>query len=51
MAAMNDYKTPRGRKDTYHAADDKIPLSAWIVGLTLLALVFAFFPLLSLVMQ
>jgi hypothetical protein len=51
MAAMNDYKTPRGRKDTYHAVEDKIPLSAWIVGLILLALVFAFFPLLSLVMQ
>jgi len=48
---MNDYKTPRGRKDTYHAVEDKIPLSAWIFGLIMLAIVFAFFPLLSLVMQ
>ena len=44
-------KTQRQRKDSYHSVSDKIPLSAWIVGLALLALVFAFFPLLSLVMQ
>jgi hypothetical protein len=37
---MRDYKRP----------DDRIPTSAWIFGLLALALVFGFFPLLSLVM-
>jgi hypothetical protein len=37
---MRDYKRP----------DDHIPTSAWIFGLLALALVFGFFPLLSLVM-
>jgi hypothetical protein len=47
---MNDYKTPRGRTDIYHAVEDKIPLSAWLVGLLLLATVFGLVPLLAWVM-
>jgi hypothetical protein len=38
---MRDYKQP----------DDRIPPVAWVIGLIGLALVFCFFPLLSLVMQ
>ena len=38
---MRDYKRP----------DDRIPPVAWVIGLIGLALVFGFFPLLSLVMQ
>ena len=35
----------------YSRADERIPPIAWVVGLLMLALVFGFFPLLSLVMQ
>ena len=38
---MRNYKRP----------DDRIPPVAWVMGLLALALVFGFFPLLSLVMQ
>lgn len=48
---MIDYKTPRGRKDSYHAADERIPAMAWVVGLTLLAAVFGLVPLMYWVMQ
>jgi hypothetical protein len=34
----------------YTRADERIPGIAWVVGLLMLALVFGFFPLLSLVM-
>lgn len=34
----------------YSAADERIPPIAWVVGLLMLAFVFGFFPLLSLVM-
>jgi hypothetical protein len=34
----------------YSRADERIPGIAWVVGLLMLALVFGFFPLLSLVM-
>jgi hypothetical protein len=37
---MRDYKRP----------DDRIPPIAWVVGLLMLALVFGFFPLLSVLM-
>lgn len=37
-------------QDKYHALDDKIPLSAWIVGLALLASVFGLIPFLYWVM-
>jgi len=35
----------------YTRADERIPLVAWAIGLLMLALVFGFFPLLSVVMQ
>lgn len=35
----------------YTQADERIPPIAWVIGLFMLALVFGFFPLLSLVMQ
>jgi len=35
----------------YTKADEKIPVMAWVVGLTLLAAVFGLVPLLSWVMQ
>jgi len=35
----------------YRGANERIPPVAWFVGLLFLALVFGFFPLLSLVMQ
>ena len=34
----------------YTRADERIPPIAWVVGLIMLAMVFGFFPLLSLVM-
>ena len=44
-------KTQRQRKDSYHSVSDKIPLSAWLVGLLLLATVFGLVPLLAWVMN
>jgi hypothetical protein len=45
-------RTPRERKrySRYTPADERIPPVAWVVGLLMLALVFGFFPLLSLLM-
>jgi len=45
-------RTPREHKrySRYSQADDRIPPIAWVVGLLMLAMVFGFFPLLSLVM-
>jgi hypothetical protein len=34
----------------YTQADERIPLVAWVVGLLMLAMVFGFFPLLSVLM-
>jgi len=34
----------------YTRVDERIPLIAWVVGLLMLALVFGFFPLLSVLM-
>jgi hypothetical protein len=35
----------------YSAADERIPPIAWVVGLLMLAMVFGFFPLLSVLMS
>jgi len=43
-------RTTRQMRD-YKRHDDRIPPVAWVMGLLALALVFGFFPLLSLVMQ
>jgi hypothetical protein len=42
-------RTARQMRD-YKRLDDRIPPVAWVMGLLALALVFGFFPLLSLVM-
>jgi hypothetical protein len=39
------------RYPRYTRADDRIPPVAWVVGLIMLAMVFGFFPLLSVLMQ
>lgn len=46
-------RTPRSMRvySRYTRADERIPPIAWVIGLFMLALVFGFFPLLSLVMQ
>jgi hypothetical protein len=46
-------RTDRHRRvySRYTRADEKIPVMAWVVGLTLLAAVFGLVPLLSWVMQ
>lgn len=46
-------RTPRSMRvySRYTRADERIPPIAWVIGLLMLALVFGFFPLLSLVMQ
>ena len=45
-------RTPRERKrySRYSQADERIPPIAWVVGLLMLAMVFGFFPLLSVLM-
>jgi hypothetical protein len=45
-------RTPRSMRgySRYSQADERIPLIAWVVGLLMLALVFGFFPLLSVLM-
>jgi hypothetical protein len=45
-------RTDRHRRvySRYTRADEKIPAIAWVVGLIMLAMVFGFFPLLSVLM-